>query len=81
MKMKSFRVKGFKDRARETSGVTGNALALYRPAWEVRPAVWNLGAAAFASAAALSGSLPASWGDSLGNGRARPCRLAMEGGA
>ncbi|WP_302431966.1 hypothetical protein [uncultured Sutterella sp.] len=68
MKMKSFRVKGFKDRARETSGVTGNALALYRPAWEVRPAVWNLGAAAFASAAALSGSLPASWGILWGTG-------------
>ena len=61
MKKKTLRISGFRDRARDTSGVTGNALALYRPAWEVRPAIWNLGAAAFASAAALSGNLPASW--------------------
>ena len=68
MKKKTLRISGFRDRARDTSGVTGNALALYRPAWEVRPAIWNLGAAAFASAAALSGNLPASWGILWGTG-------------
>lgn len=68
MKKKTLRISGFRDRARDTSGVTGNALALYRPAWEVRPAIWNLGAAAFTSAAALSGNLPASWGILWGTG-------------
>lgn len=68
MNKKALRISGFRDRARDTSGVTGNALALYRPAWEVRPAIWNLGAAAFASAAALSGNLPASWGILWGTG-------------
>ncbi|WP_288594889.1 conjugative transfer system coupling protein TraD [uncultured Sutterella sp.] len=68
MNKNALRISGFRDRARDTSGVTGNALALYRPAWEVRPAIWNLGAAAFASAAALSGNLPASWGILWGTG-------------
>lgn len=58
----------YRDRARATSGVSGDALALYRPAWEVRPAVCSLGAAAVLSAMTLSGNLPPSWGLLWGSG-------------
>lgn len=60
--------RGWRDRARDTAEASAQSLALWRPAWEVRPVLLGGCASAFALALGAAGEVPAAWAAAWGGG-------------